>query len=297
MTGGPDVPRYGRPAERAGGDDPDREPVPPSGHDRAIAASSLSAGAKDLLRGLMRLGSTATFGGGGIGLDYAGLLKTAVRPDIVGGHVAEVASVLREREVDLILVPGMSGFPIGTMYAMAAGLPALLLRKEPLRDERLERTLPPGAFILPSYTSTGEVLMTADPVALLDITGGIFERQASVASGRSIHLRLRVAGADDIIDKATMARAASESAERLGRYALEQFRDVWRYRQGDERRIELTVERVTWVTPFMKVYNRPEQQLDRLLEGPVVAGLRITGIYTAPRAVGIDGVGVLAFDH
>jgi hypothetical protein len=296
MTGGPDVPRYERPAERAGGDSPDREATPPSGHDRAIVASSLSEGAKDLLRGLMRLGSTAVFGGGGVGLDYAGLLKTAVRPDIVGGHVAEAAAVLREREVDLILVPGMSGFPIGTMYAMAAGLPALLLRKEPLRDERLQRTLPPGAFILPSYTSTGEVLMSADPVALLDITDGMFRRQAEAAHGPSIQLRLRVAGADDIIDKATMAWATSESAQRLGRYALEQFRGSWHRRPGDERAIDLTVERVTWVTPFLKVYNRPDEQLARMLEGPIVAGLRITGIYTAPRAVGIEGVGVLAFD-
>jgi hypothetical protein len=297
MTGGPGSPRYGRPVERAGGGAPGREPIPPAEHGVAIAESALSDGAKDLLRGVMRLGSTAIFAGGGVGLDYAGLLKTAVRPDIVGRHVDEAAAVLREREVDLILVPGMSGFPIGTMYATAAGIPALLLRKESLHRQRPERTLPPGAFILPSYTSTGEVLMSADPVALLDITDDLFRRQAEAAQGPSIELRLRVAGADDIIDKATMARAASESAQRLGRYALEQFRAAWRHRQNDERPVELTVENVTWATPLLKVYNRPEEHLARVLEGPIVAGLRITGIYTAPRAVGIEGVGVLAFDE
>lgn len=290
------LPRYDRPAEREAPPPPRRAPVPPADHEAAIAGSTLSPGSRALLRGLMRLGRTATFRGGGVGLDYAGLLKSAVRPDIVGAHVAEAAAALREAEVDLLIVPGMSGFPIGTMYATAAGIPALLLRKEPVHAEHVERTMPPGAFILPSYTSAGEVVMSADPLALLDITGAIFERQALAAEGPTVTLRLRVAGADDIVDKATMARAVSESARHLGRYALEAFRRDWQARTGDPRPVTLEVRMVTWVTPLLKAYNRPEAQLAGLLERPVVAGLRISGIYTAPRAVGIEGVGTLAFE-
>lgn len=150
--------RYQRPVESASPTVPSRKIISPADHGAAIDASRLSDGSKALLRGLMRLGRTATYSGGGVGLDYAGLLKTAVRPDILQLHVNEASTVLREQQVDLLLVPGMSGFPVGTMYATVAGIPALLLRKEPWRGEGRERTLPPGSFILPSYTSAGEVL-------------------------------------------------------------------------------------------------------------------------------------------
>jgi hypothetical protein len=289
------VPRYQRPAEPPTPPAPRREVIPPEGHEAAIAASDLTTGSKTLLRGLMRLGATASFRGGGVGLDYAGLLKSAVRPDILGEHVAEVAAALREQRVDLLLVPGMSGFPIGTMYAAAAGIPALLLRKEPVRAELVERTLPPGAFILPSYTSAGEVVMSADPLALLDITTPIFARQVEEAGEGAIALQLRVAGADDIIDKATMARAVSESARQLGKFAAASFERDWRARTHDRRGLALAIEMVTWVTPLLKAYNQPDAQLAKVTETPPRAGLRITGIYTSPRAVGIEGVGILAF--
>lgn len=288
------LPRYQRPAESPTPASV-RETIPPERHEAAIAASPLSEGSRALLRGLMRLGQTATFRGGGIGLDYEGLLKSAVRPDILGAHVTEAAEALRRHAIDLLLVPGMSGFPIGTMYAMAAGIPALLLRKEPVGVETLERTMPPGAFILPSYTSAGEVVMSADPLALLDITAPIFARQVAAAGSGDIRLRLRVAGADDIIDKATMARAVSESARQLGRFAAARFERDWRARAGDRRGLALEVEMVTWVTPLLKAYNRPDAQLARVTTAPPFAGLRITGVYTAPRAVGIEGVGTLAF--
>jgi hypothetical protein len=288
------LPRYQRPAEPPAPPAPARTVIPPAGHETAIAGSALSEGSKTLLRGLMRLGRTATFRGG-VGLDYEGLLKSAVRPDILGPHVAEAADALRRHEVDLLLVPGMSGFPIGTMYAMAAGIPALLLRKEPVRAETLERTMPPGAFILPSYTSAGEVVMSADPLALLDITAPLFAQQ--VESAGTGGLRLRVAGADDIIDKATMARAVSESARQLGRFAAARFERDWRASIGDSRPLPLEIEMVTWVTPLLKAYNRPEAQLAKVTSAPPFAGLRITGIYTSPRAVGIEGVGTLAFDE
>jgi hypothetical protein len=289
------LPRYQRPAEPAAQATAGRAVIPPEGHEAAIADSDLSAGSKALLRGLMRLGQAATFRGGGVGLDYEGLLKSAVRPDIVGDHVAEAAGALRRHAIDLLLVPGMSGYPIGTMYAMAAGIPALLLRKEPVRSDTLERTMPPGAFILPSYTSAGEVVMSADPLALLDITAPIFARQVEEAGEGELRLTLRVAGADDIIDKATMARAVSESARQLGRFAAAHFERDWRARTGDRRPLPLDIAMVTWVTPLLKAYNRPDAQLARVTAAPPFAGLRISGIYTSPRAVGIEGVGTLAF--
>jgi hypothetical protein len=290
------LPRYERPAEPATPRAPGRTVIPPEGHEAAIAGSDLSEGSKALLRGLMRLGRTATFRGGGVGLDYEGLLKTAVRPDILGAHVAEAAEHLRRHEIDLLLVPGMSGFPIGTMYAAAAGIPALLLRKEPVRAETLERTMPPGAFILPSYTSAGEVVMSADPLALLDITAPIFARQVAAAGEGALRLRLRVAGADDIIDKATMARAVSESVRQLGRFAASRFERDWRDRTADRRPLALDIEMVTWVTPLLKAYNRPDEHLAKVTTAPPFAGLRISGIYTSPRALGIEGVGTLGFD-
>ena len=289
------LPRYQRPAEPAAQATAGRVVIPPEGHEAAIAGSDLSAGSKALLRGLMRLGQAATFRGGGVGLDYEGLLKSAVRPEIVGDHVEEAAEVLRRHEIDLLLVPGMSGYPIGTMYAMAAGIPALLLRKEPVRSDTLERTMPPGAFILPSYTSAGEVVMSADPLALLDITAPIFARQVAEAGEDELRLTLRVAGADDIIDKATMARAVSESARQLGRFAATRFERDWRDRTGDRRPLPLDIAMVTWVTPLLKAYNRPDAQLAKVTIAPPFAGLRISGIYTSPRAVGIEGVGTLAF--
>ena len=290
-----DAPRYNRPAERPTTEVAREEIIPPERHEEAIANSDLSTGSKDLLRGLMRLGAATVFQGGGVGLEYAGLLKSAVRPDIVGEHVREAAQILQNHHIDLLLVPGMSGYPIGTMYAVEARVPGLLLRKEPLRDRELERTLPPGAFILPSYTSRDEVLMSADPAALVAITDEIFERQAAATTADVIALQLRVAGADDIIDKATMARATSESAHRLAAYALERFRSSWRSRTGDERPMHVSVEVVTWVTPMLKAYNDPEAQMQGMLTSPMFAGLRITGISTHPRAVGIEGIGVLGF--
>lgn len=289
------LPRYQRPAESDTPPLTDRAAISPERHEAAIAGSELSAGSKALLRGLMRLGQAATFRGGGIGLDYQGLLKTAVRPDIVGTHVEEAAGVLRRHRIDLLLVPGMSGYPIGTMYAMAAGIPTLLLRKEPVQADTLERTMPPGAFILPSYTSAGEVVMSADPLALLDIAAPIFARQVDEAGEGELRLTLRVAGADDIIDKATMARAVSESAHRLGRFAASRFERDWRDRTGDQRPMTLDVEMVTWVTPLLKAYNCPDSQLAQVTSAPPFAGLRISGIYTSPRAVGIEGVGTLLF--
>ncbi len=286
-------PRYNRPVEWVSPQAP-RKLIPPERHEAAIAASDLTIGARELLRGLMRMGGIVTFPGGGVGLDYACLLKNAVRPDILGGHVAEAAAVLRDARVDLLIVPGMSGYPIGTMYAMAAGIPALLLRKEPWHAADGGRRLPPGAFVLPSYTGSGEVLMTADPAALVDVTRAIFARQAARHDGNgAVELSLRVAGADDIIDKATMARAVADSVPHLGRFALQVFEQE--RPPGGVEVSGLDCRMVTLFTPLIKAYNQPERQIAGLVESAPFAGLRITGLYTEPNAIGIEGVGVLAF--
>lgn len=147
------LPRYERPHE-------EWSPEPAIAHstclplsevEAAIAASPLSDGSRALVRGLLRLGTARVFAGGGIGIEYGSLLKTAARPEYIGGHVAEVAAHLRSRRVDLLLVPGMSGYPVGSMYSVVSGIPAVLLKKARLDDDG-QQMYPAGAFVIPSYT-------------------------------------------------------------------------------------------------------------------------------------------------
>ena len=143
----------------------------------ALESSSLTPGAKDLLAGLLRLARPATFGGGGAGIEYGALLKTAARPDILGKHALEVAEHLREREVNLLMVPGMSGYPVGAMYAAVAGVPSLLLKKQRHAATVDTTRYPAGSFVIPSYTGEGDVVMSADLVALRDIVSTILMPQ------------------------------------------------------------------------------------------------------------------------
>ena len=201
------LPRYSRPHEASIPAPPPTEVIPFAASDGAIAASTLTRGSRALLRGLLRTGTVRVFPGGGLGIEYGSLLKTAARPDYVAGHVREAAAHLREHETDLLLVPGMSGYPIGAMYALAAEVPALLLKKTALSDAD-PHAYPAGAFVIPSYTGEGDVVMHADPAAAADIITGIVARKlASQAGQSSVEIELRVAGADDIIDKATMSQA------------------------------------------------------------------------------------------
>ena len=199
---------------------PLEEIVPFTDCDAAIDNSTLSAGSRALLRGLLRIGSTRMFPGGGAGIEYGGLLKTAARPDYIAAHVSEAASHLRERQADLLLVPGMSGYPVGAMYALVASTPALLLKKSKLGDAN-PNAYPAGAFVIPSYTGDGDVVMHADPAAVEDIVATIVARKlVDQVDQPVIDLDLRVAGADDIIDKATMSQAVSESAVVIGEEAI-----------------------------------------------------------------------------
>jgi hypothetical protein len=290
----PGIRRYERPHED--GISSRRERIPPVPFAEAFAAidaSPLTPGAKALARGLIELGGVRMFTGGA-GIEYGSLLKTAVRPDFVGGHVREAAAHLREKQVDVLLVPGMSGFPIGSMYAFAAGLPAILLKKNEIRADRpFDYT--PGAFVIPSYTGEGDVVMTADPTAVQDIVDLILAKQlASQQEAKELHFSLRFGGADDIIDKATMSQAVSESASVIGEVAIETFAARHRERSGDPRRVHAHVGVVAWITPLIKSYNHPEDHLQRLLGIAPFAGLEITGLQTDPPALGIAGVGMLA---
>lgn len=293
----PTLPRYERPLEVAPPPEAMRagDRISADNAAAAITVSSLSDGGKQLLRGLLRVGTTAVFPGGGVGLEYGGLLKTASRPEYVGTHVAEAAAHLRQRRVDLLLVPGMSGYPIGAMYSVVAGIPAVLLKKAKL-DELGRQPYPDGAFVIPSYTGEGDVVMSADPAAVDDIVDDVVRAQlAAQADLAAPELTLRVGGADDIIDKATMSQAVGESAFVIGGSAL--ARSLARHRRvtGDRRPIMTHVAVVAWVTPLIKGYNRPREHLRRMFQIEPFVGINVTSVHLTPPAIGVEGVGVLEF--
>jgi hypothetical protein len=289
------LPRYSRPREETVATSPDAKIIPYERSDEAIETSPLSPGSKALLRGLLRVGSARVFPGGGIGIEYGGLLKTAARPDYIADHVQEAAAHLHERHVDLLLIPGMSGYPIGAMYALGAHVPALLLKKTRL-DEANPHAYPAGAFVIPSYTGEGDVVMHADPAAAADIVTSIIARKLAEQAPRSaVDLELRVAGADDIIDKATMSQAVGESALVIGEAAMHACIARHRARTGDDRSISARVAVVAWVTPLIKEYNRPREHLWQTFQLRPFAGVDLTGVSLDPPAIGVADVGTLAF--
>ncbi len=291
------LPRYERPREEVLPPVATGPYVPFQEAAAAIAASRLSPGARALLSGLLRLGAVKNFPGGGIGIEYGSLLKTAARPEYIGAHIAEAAAHLSEARVDLLLVPGMSGYPVGSMYALASGLPAVLLKKGRVPPEGVPAaSFPPGAFVIPSYTGEGDVVISADLDAVQDIVDGIVGPQLTAQYGEPHPtLSLRAAGADDIIDKATMSRAVGESAVAVGRAAIDNFVHRHRMATGDERPIAARVDVVAWVTPLIKGYNRPHEHLARAFGIRPFAGINVTGVQLQPPAIGVEGVGLLGF--
>ncbi|HEU0164628.1 MAG TPA: hypothetical protein VFQ54_06240 [Thermomicrobiales bacterium] len=292
------LPRYERPKEAtpapvAFGDG---EPIAYADLARFLETSTLTVGGRDLLRGLLRLGRAAIFAGGGAGIEYSSLLKTATRPEYIGAHVQEVAAHLRACGVDVLVVPGMSGYPVGSMYSIASGIPAVLLKKQKLAEHAIGIGYPPGAFLIPSYTGDGDVLMSADPASMQDIVDEILEPQfAAQTEGERIVLRIRVAGADDIIDKATMSQAVSDSALIVGKTAIANRVARYRRETGDERPVEEIVEVVAWVTPLIKGYNRPHEHLQRWFGVTPFAGINVTSVHLEPSAIGVEGIGIVAF--
>ena len=300
MTSGPHsasswtLPRYTRPREEPFAAPPESV-IPFAQSDPAIDGSPLSPGSRALLRGLLRVGTAREFPGGGAGIEYGGLLKTAARPDYIAAHVQEAAAHLQEQQVDLLLVPGMSGYPVGAMYALAAQTPALLLKKSRL-DGANPNAYPMGAFVIPSYTGEGDVVMHADPAAVEDIVASIVARKlAEQADSPVVDLELRVAGADDIIDKATMSQAVSESAVAIGEAALSRCLTRHRVQSGDRRPANIRVSVVAWVTPLIKSYNRPREHLWQSFKLQPFAGLDFYAVYLDPPAIGVTGVGTISF--
>jgi hypothetical protein len=189
----------------------------------------------------------------------------------------------------------MSGYPVGAMYALAAGIPALLLKKSRL-DEANPNAYPAGAFIIPSYTGEGDVVMHADPAAVADIVATIVARKlGEQANAPRVTLELRVAGADDIIDKATMSQAVSESAVAIGEAAMASCVARHREKTGDDRPIDLRVSVVAWVTPLIKGYNHPCEHLERTCGVRPFAGIDLYAVQLDPPAIGVTGVGTLRF--
>jgi hypothetical protein len=138
--------------------------------------------------------------------------------------------------------------------------------------------------------------MHADPAAVDDIITTIVARKlAEQAAHDRVDLELRVAGADDIIDKATMSQAVGESALVIGEAALRDEIARYRARTGDTRPITTRVSVVAWVTPLIKGYNRPQEHLWRAFGLRPFAGLDLTAVHLDPPAIGVSGVGTLAF--
>lgn len=289
------LPRYDRPRELVSFQ-PEQPVAPLIPHERAaemIATSALSPGSRKLAQGLLRLGVPAVFPGGGVGIEYGSLLKTAARPDFLAEHIREAAAHLHEQGVNLLLVPGMSGYPIGSMYSLASEIPAILLKKGKLAAPD-QASYPAGAFVIPSYTGEGDVVMHADPAAAQDIIDEIAAVQlAAQADAAHPLLKLRAGGADDIIDKAIMSQAVGESALVIGQVALTDFVDRHRAATGDQRPIATEVEVVAWVTPLIKTYNQPEGHLKRVFNVVPFAGISVTSVQLDPPAIGIGGVGLI----
>lgn len=262
----------------------------------ALAESSLSTGSKDLARALVRLARPAQFPGGGVGLEYAPLLKTAARPDVLNAHVTEVTDHLHQERVDILFVPGMSGYPIGSMYAMASGIPAVLLKKQSY-DPALLNDLPPGAFVIPSYTGNVDTVISADVRAATDIIGGLINRQlAAQVDCPSVTIEIRIGGADEIIDKATMATAITENAPVFVSAVVREILSS----QPDAvagRPVTVSCPVVAWVTPLLKAYGEaPSPLLARFGVAPF-AGVTVSAIQFEPPAIGIAGVGLVLLEE
>jgi hypothetical protein len=266
--------------------------IPVEQRDEAIARSSLSLGGKQLVAALLRTGRPRLFPGG-LGLEYGGLLKTAARPDLIAAHIAEVADHLRDARADVLFVPGMSSYPIGAMYSQASGIPALLLKKQPYPPGE-ETQYAPGAFVIPSYTGSGDTLISADTAAAADILSGIVDRQIDAQAGAErVRIAIRVAGADEIIDKAMMATAISETAPVFCRSVVEELLLDRADALGD-RPIDVELSVVAWVTPLLKGYNRAAEILRERCGIAPFAGVTITSLSLDPPAIGIEGIGALA---
>lgn len=286
------VPRYERAPEPPTGAAPGHI-VPIEERADAIARSRLGPGSRALVDALLRTSWPCVFPGGGLGIEYGALLKTAARPDLLAPHIAEVVAHLRAAAIDVLFVPGMSGYPIGAMYSQASGIPALLLKKQPFPPAE-DAEYAPGSFVIPSYTGGHDTLISADPFAARDMLAVIVDRQlANQADQKRIAIRVRVAGADEIIDKATMATAITETAPVFCRSVIDGLlAERQHVLAGRQVTVDVTV--AAWVTPILKGYNHAAETLRSRCHVEPFAGITITSVHVDPPAIGIEGIGVLA---
>ena len=286
------LPRYDRRGEEPQSDNLD-DLIVPDQLEAKLAQSSLSLGGRGLVRALVRTSSPRLFPGGGIGIEYGALLKSAARPDLLATHISEARTHLLAANVDLLFVPGMSGYPIGAMYSQASGIPALLLKKQSFSAD-IPADHPPGAFLIPSYTSAGDTLISADPLAARDILATIIDRQlAAGKSDQELAIAIRIAGADEIIDKATMATAITETAPVFCRSVVQSLL-AQRADQIAGRPVEFDIRVVAWVTPIVKAYNRAAEMLQARFGITPFAGIALTGLHLDPPAIGIAGLGTVS---
>lgn len=261
----------------------------------AIEASSLSQGSKDLLSGLLQIGSAKVFPGGGVGIEYGGVLKTMTRPDIIKEHIREAADHLREKEVELLYAPGMSGFPYAAMVSLESGISSVLLKKS--KHDTDPSHFPPGSFIIPSYTGEGTVMIAPDMHGVQQAVDTILSTKLKEEPERT-EIIISQAGADDIIDKATMSTALCEMTDVTTRAAVDHF--FHRYflqHPFDTRIFDVSINTVAFVTPLMKGYNKPHDELERKFGFKPFAGVTINSLHLEPPAIGIEGIGILEFNQ
>ena len=92
-----------------------------------------------------------------------------------------------------------------------------------------------------------------------------------------------------------MSQAVSDSALIVGRAAIRDYAERYRQRTGDQRPISDSVHVVAWVTPLIKGYNRPHEQLQRWFGVTPFAGINVTSVHLEPAAIGVEGIGVVEF--
>jgi hypothetical protein len=279
------LPRYSRAFETVAAAATPVAPLSPAAADAAIVAADLTPGGRALLGALVRVARARVFPGGGVGLDYGPLLKSAIRPDVVGAHVREAAADLRG--VDLLLAPGNSGHPIAGQYAAASGVPALLLRKDALAVADVAHA-GPGSFVIASYTGSGDTLISPDLAAARDIVAGVVARQVAAQAGApALWLTLRVSGVDDIVDKGVMVRALADAAGALGAALLaEAVADL--RADGEQRPVTTAVAFDAMLAPLRRLAPG-----GAALPAPVHAGVEIAAVQVSPPAILVAGVGWL----
>jgi hypothetical protein len=74
-------------------------------------------------------------------------------------------------------------------------------------------------------------------------------------------------------------------------------RAIYRYRAStnDTRPITTRVAVAAWVTPLIKGYNRPLEQLWQMCELRPFGGVDVSAVHLDPPAIGVADVGPLAF--